>query len=668
MINELVVNQIGGLFNQLYNLEEKLTDGKIIDGFFNINSAFWSEILNLKHIKNLISILKNKDIIYSTKLNAVLSNPEMFYKSFNEAINNINRQTLDAETEFSYLETLQIACHLHTYLYSFPFELTVYEGFKHNQYSSIELKQNCLSKYSNPYYEFIKNRILPKINCKELNILWIKGRPNISGFCLASLIKEINPNVFIVSVASNSEFFSFSKITHLLKENHPFFSVFDCIMLNDDVNTYKQLRKNIENGKSINKIDNIIYSVDKGNEIICTKRSEQEKSYVYFSKNKLNRIANIKLFPNNHCYWNNCSFCAINKKYACKNNNFNINPLILKLKDMSRTNQDKFWALDEAIPIDTLSEICKVIVENNLKFTWHVRTRIEKEILFDNLPKKLYDAGLRHILFGFESASLRILKLMNKTNLTDEYLDLSEKIVKAFNDTNIHVHFPAIIGFPTETQSERNKTFEFLRYLKSKYSYFSFNINILNLDVSSTLYKNWSKYNISLLEYPCEPHYFIGNCIAWKCINDNISIKELEEQAIKNMKTQFPWYPEDSLVDVISFYSMWEYSRSQLSIACKKIDLVGQSNANHNVSCKNNNVFISPETTMFIDSDNLYCLYNFKTHNCIRGGKMIYDLYQYLKDEISLSEYLKNFDKSMQKKIDQFITDLMHFGFIKIVN
>ena len=58
-----------------------------------------------------------------------------------------------------------------------------------------------------------------------------------------------------------------------------------------------------------------------------------------------------------------------------------------------------FWALDEAIPIDTLSDICNYISENNLKFHWHARTRIEKEILNNNLPQRLYDSGLKTYTF-----------------------------------------------------------------------------------------------------------------------------------------------------------------------------------------------------------------------------------------------------------------------------
>lgn len=660
-MKELTVNQIGGLFNQLYNLEEKLTDTNIEDGFLNVNSIFWSQILNLKHVKNMIKELQKRNTVYSTKLNAVKSDPEMFCKTFNEAINNINSQTLDAQTEFSYLETLQIVCHMHTYLYAAPFELTIYEGYRHNQFSSRELKNNCLLKYSNPYYEFIKDTIIPKINHKELDVLWIKGRPNISGFCLASLIKQLNPNVFVISIANNSEFFSFSKITSLLKENHSLFSVFDCIVLDNNNKTYYQLRKNLNSGKDINNIENIIYSPNNGNKIICTPRSKQNTDlFCINNKLNINHVINLKLFPNNQCYWNKCSFCAINKKYTCENNNWNLDLTLLTLKKLSEIGVDKFWALDEAIPINILAKISKLISENNLKFHWHVRTRIEKEILNDNLPQKLYDSGLKHILLGFESASPRILKLMNKTNHIDNYLEISEKIVRTFNNLKIHIHFPVLIGFPTESQSERNKTLKFINYLQKKYPYFSYNINILNLDVSSTLFKHWSNYNISSLEYPCDPHSFIGNGISWRCNNNSISIKELEFQAIKSMKSQYDWYPNDTLVDIISFYSMWEYSRSQLSCSFGEKHL---SIDTENLQLKNILCF-TPETTMFKDSDDLYCLYNFRNHQCIRGGKLIYDIYQQIRKKSSIKEYLSGCDNSIHQQIYQFIVDLIQLGFI----
>ena len=48
---------------------------------------------------------------------------------------------------------------------------------------------------------------------------------------------------------------------------------------------------------------------------------------------------------------------------------------------------------------------------------------------------------------------------------------------------------------------------------------------------------------------------------------------------------------------------------------------------------------------------------------------MICDIYQNIKQYSSLKKYLMNIDKSIHNKIYQFITDLIHFGFVEpIVN
>ena len=78
MFNELTINQIGGLFNQMYNLEEELSDKKISDVFFDINSLFWYKLYDINNIKKSISELCKRNTTNSTKLEAVKNAPEIF--------------------------------------------------------------------------------------------------------------------------------------------------------------------------------------------------------------------------------------------------------------------------------------------------------------------------------------------------------------------------------------------------------------------------------------------------------------------------------------------------------------------------------------------------------------------------------------------------------------
>lgn len=662
MANELTVTQIGGFYNQLYNLENDIFSISDDEKSLNMNTLFWADLFQKSNVQSMVNDLCKLKNVNSTKLLAVRKKPLLFLRKVDEALTRIRNQNLSAEKCFSYLETLQIVCYIHTMLYSLPFELTVYEGYKHDQFSAKELNKNSLLRYSNPYYDFIKNTIIPRINSKKIKILWLRGRPNLSGICLVKLLKEKYPNMVTVLIDNNTEFFSFSKISHLLKKNKEFFSVFDCVVLNDSINTYNQLRSCLLDNRNLNTVNNIIFSPDQGNTIVSTERSFEKEQAIHVTEKEKNmrKVINLRLFPSNQCYWNKCTFCAINKKYLCAKNNWNIGYPIAQLDYLKKLGLSEFWSLDEAIPIEQLNSLSQSIIDNQYSFKWHTRTRIDKKILQNDLPIKLKKAGLKHILLGFESASPRILKLMNKTDDIVNYVHTAEKIVKVFNDLEIFVHFPIIIGYPTETQREREETYKFLIYLVNKYPYFSFNINILSLDISSMLYLSWEKFDISSLEYPCEPSDFIGNSILWTTSINHAETSALQKQAEIQMRHQFPWYPDGALLDTSSFYAMWEYSRSQLncSITIPQTPL--------ETSIDDTKTFVIGKSTAFFeDGEGLFCLYNFSNHKSVRGGKMIFDVISEINQNPKIKNLLQLYIKT---PVYGFIQDLVRYGFISVSN
>lgn len=662
MATELTVTQIGGFYNQLYNLENDILSVSDDESSLNMNTLFWANLFQKNNVQSLVNELCKLKTVNSTKLQAVRSNPICFLQKVDKALTEIRCQNLSAVDCFNNLETLQIVCHIHTLLYSLPFELTLYEGYKHDQFSAKDLKRKSILRYCNPYYDFIKNVIIPSIDLKSIKVLWLRGRPNLSGVCLVRLLKEKYPNMVAVLIDNNTEFFSYSKISTLLKRNKEFFSVFDCVVLNDNTDTYSQLRSCIFDNRSIDTVNNIIFSPDHGDTIISTQRCFVKEQPIRVTDTEINmrKVINLKLFPSNQCFWNKCTFCAINKKYLGTKNNWETSFPIEQLKYLNNLGLSEFWSIDEAVPAEQLNSLSQSIIDNQLNFSWHIRTRIEKEILQNDLPIKLKKAGLKHILFGFESASPRILKLMKKTDDIINYVNTAERIVKAFNDLEIFVHFPIIIGYPTETQREREETYKFLAYLVKKYPYFSFNINILSLDIASNLYTSWERFDISLLEYPCEPSDFIGNSIMWTTNINHIEISTLQQQAEAQMKQQFPWYPDGAFLDVISFYAMWEYSRSQLNCSIVSAQLHQEKSFNDSQTFA-----INENTTLFKDEEGLFCLYNFNNHHSLRGGKMIVDVISEINQNPSINRLLQLYS---QTPVYRFIHDLIRCGFIDVSN
>jgi hypothetical protein len=79
------------------------------------------------------------------------------------------------------------------------------------------------------------------------------------------------------------------------------------------------------------------------------------------------------------------------------------------------------------------------------------------------------EGGCRHVRFGFESASQRVLDLMSKgTNVVT-----SRRIIDDCRDAGITVSLMCQIGFPGETYDESMETVEFLKNSKEKVAFLS---------------------------------------------------------------------------------------------------------------------------------------------------------------------------------------------------
>ncbi|GHU90656.1 hypothetical protein FACS1894202_10790 [Clostridia bacterium] len=171
-------------------------------------------------------------------------------------------------------------------------------------------------------------------------------------------------------------------------------------------------------------------------------------------------------------------------------------------------------------------------------------------------------SGLREICFGFESAVPRIQALMQK--FENFNLEAIEQIVKNFSDVGVAVHFPVIIGFPSETYAERGETYAFLDKMSRLYN-FTFNINVLELDIASSLYKNQTFYGITDIQFSDEK-YFIGNFAkSWSDEHGSVNRAALVAEADEHMRNiMYPWMPKTTLVPPHIFYRISESLRAVL--------------------------------------------------------------------------------------------------------
>ena len=130
----LKLNALCGVKNQMYSAEQYISATKgpyIRDGFFDINSLFWSCIFDSEQVKELLSVSKNrlkKD--RSPKVRAVLRNSETFFETYEKAMKALETPVTE-QVLFQSLETLEIICYMHSKVYSNPFILSISQSNIH---------------------------------------------------------------------------------------------------------------------------------------------------------------------------------------------------------------------------------------------------------------------------------------------------------------------------------------------------------------------------------------------------------------------------------------------------------------------------------------------------------------------------------------------------------
>lgn len=627
----LNVYSIAGLYYELYspnpdqfNIDPLNTETE--NPLRRINALFWAKLFSSQNIdlllSNMLSSSRNNAI--SDIERAVLADQQLFKETIIQAPINIINQANSERDIYAYMEQIEIACRLFSKYLFFPFKLSIQDGFEEPFLSSKELINSLKDEYKNPYLLFLKENVFPLLNDLNPVFVWINGQPRQSSLSIVAYLKQLNPNIYVAIRHHSSEYFSLNKIDDLLINNRSLFSLIDCIVLDDNQDTCHELEQIIVNGnKPIHECRNIIY-INREKQIISRSASQQVfytmqecanfrsdleykdvKGYISPSQ-----IMNLKMNPNTACYWNKCTFCAINKKYKYITNKekLSISARIDYIERCISMGIRYFWFEDEAVPPHILDEFADAVLQRGLTLIWQVRARIDLGFTKD-LAIKLYKAGLREIRFGLESASMRILNLMNKfpEGIT---LDTVESIVSICSSVGIHVHFPMIVGFPTETVEERIATYIYLKKLRDKYKMVSFNINILMLDVASDLFSHFAKYNISALYFPCSPDEFLGNMVDYNCFVDSESKESIDIKRNEFMRELlYPWMPIASHIKPNIYYRLTETIRNTLIWKDLTENKVAKGKDEELVYCK------SPSIVAWRESKDSYKVYDWYTHH-----------------------------------------------------
>lgn len=640
----LRVSNIGGLFHEMFDPSPSLDMNLAIqNGFLDASSFFWAKHLEKGAIQQLVQILKlniTRTPYQTPQYLSVNADAAAFIERIQRIPEVLSDPQITPQSFFAQLETLEILCKLYSDFIYFPISLHIQNGFNLDETSSKDIYDHCLNPKENPYFSFTAYNVMPLIYEYDPDIIFLQGKVSYYLMTIALLAKQRNPHVHICVTRHASEYYSLNKIVDLLIDNDVLFQMVDSVILEYFGEIEPKLISALDRMEDLKSVPNLIYR-DLEGRIIQTKFMPPEKESVLeifrrgtHAVSGKNRCAvDIHFEPYTKCHWNRCAFCGINQKYRHKTIPLTYDIFVNKIQIIQKLAQEYqyIWFIDEAISPDKLQMIAEHFISEQIDIRWQARCRADKALLENGLPDLLEKSGLRELRIGLESASYYVLKQMNKF---DEgfSLELMEEIISTYQSHNISIHCPMILGFPLEDASERQKTYEFLSHVCTAAPLFTFNLNILNLDVSSKLYRDWAKFQLESISYTCPPKYFLGNCVAWIPIEEQ-RILEHECQAFMR-EHLYPWMPVNSIIQPTILYRLSETSRYTLHWKTDGSWVKSHQDRPFSAEMK---LQISDDLSITPMNNGMYLAYSWTSHHYMQGDQLMMSILKRFRNPCKIS-------------------------------
>src|SRR5690348_6923380 len=194
-----------------------------------------------------------------------------------------------------------------------------------------------------------------------------------------------------------------------------------------------------------------------------------------------------------------CSYCTNAGVYGRKWNSLPARQVVEETVDLTRRyGLEMLWIVDDnfLVDLDRAVAIAEGLVRAGARFKWSIQatTNLTAKLSEDQL-RLLHRAGLHQICQGVDSASPKILKLMNKSFQDfDSIYQSADRCLKA----GIRPSFNIIFGFPGEGLLERHETIRFIMDVCRRYPGTEFWTNIFTPYPGSPIMSDAGKLGIEV--------------------------------------------------------------------------------------------------------------------------------------------------------------------------
>ncbi|RJO65280.1 MAG: radical SAM protein [Candidatus Omnitrophota bacterium] len=198
----------------------------------------------------------------------------------------------------------------------------------------------------------------------------------------------------------------------------------------------------------------------------------------------------LLLSTSRNCPWNKCIFCRTRADFNRGFRQKGVSEVTQELQFLFRKhNVSTFFFIDASMQADYAKALAARIIRKKLGIRYGVMMRCEKGLTSKAFVQRLYDSGCRYILFGVETLTPRLSRLINKgIDVRDV-----EKILLNCKACGIYCHFTMIFGLPSQTEKDMRREIKILQSLCDKTD-FTCEINRLGIDPGTILYERKEQY------------------------------------------------------------------------------------------------------------------------------------------------------------------------------
>ncbi len=422
------------------------------------------------------------------------------------------------------------------------------------------IKYFVFDEDTNIFIEYYKT-VLDDIKSKNPDYIGISINSSsqvIPGLTLANILKnKLNAHI---NIGGNF----FGRVKEAIVKNPEFFDLFcDTVLVEEGERPVVELARYINGEIKIEEVSNLIYQKDGKTVVNETKKPMKldEMAIVsldgYDFKKYFAPEVILPFQSSRGCYWGKCSFC--DQDFGQNFNVKNVDKLtdeFIKLKEKYGVKYFEF--IDESVGPSYLSELTEKIEEKNIDINYFFDARLENTFAKD-LLQKAFKSGLRMVLWGLESGSDSVMKLINKGIDIDKRLE----ILKNSSDSGVWNFAFIFFGFPTETVEDAKKTIKLI--CENKDIIHSYGRSVFTMGKHTKLKDEPEKYGITAV-YPAQDEFsptYTFDCTGMKKEELNSILKECTQtcnMAYNNPLWMFLRYREYLFLYLSKYGKDWVYN------------------------------------------------------------------------------------------------------------